>query len=144
MRVFLAALVLIFSLQSWTRADDIRDFEIAGMSIGDSLLEYYTESKLMLTETVKNRENIITVYPFNFNSKFRSETFLFGKIFDSIINRKKIEIGSTYYYRDILHAKYVASLLRTSIALVLNGISIPVSWQATVFCEDEGQSTVDL
>ena len=40
MRIFIAILVLIFSLQSWTKADDIRDFEIEGMSIGDSLLDY--------------------------------------------------------------------------------------------------------
>ena len=41
MRVFIAVLVLIFSLQSWTKADDIRDFEIEGISIGDSLLEHF-------------------------------------------------------------------------------------------------------
>ena len=46
MRVFIAVLVLIFSFQSWTRADDIRDFEIEGMSIGDSLLDYFSESKI--------------------------------------------------------------------------------------------------
>ena len=46
MRVFLAVLVLIFSLQSLTKADDIRDFEIEGMSIGDSLLEYYEEEEI--------------------------------------------------------------------------------------------------
>ena len=40
MRVFIVALVLIFSLQSWTKADDISDFEIEGMSVGDSLLDY--------------------------------------------------------------------------------------------------------
>jgi hypothetical protein len=41
MRVFIIVLVLIFSFQSWTKADDIRDFEIEGISIGDSLLKYY-------------------------------------------------------------------------------------------------------
>ena len=46
MRVFLTVLVLIFSLQSWTRADDIRDFEIEGMSIGDSLLDYFSEEEI--------------------------------------------------------------------------------------------------
>tara|TARA_B100000959_G_C14827551_1_gene560461 strand:- start:94 stop:672 length:579 start_codon:yes stop_codon:yes gene_type:complete len=46
MRVFIAVLVLIFSLQSWTKADDIRDFQIEGMSIGDSLLDYF-EKKLI-------------------------------------------------------------------------------------------------
>jgi|ETNmetMinimDraft_13_1059891.scaffolds.fasta_scaffold111188_1 hypothetical protein len=43
MRVFIAVLVLIFSLQSWTKADDISDFEIEGMSVGDSLLDYFSE-----------------------------------------------------------------------------------------------------
>ena len=43
MKVFITVLVLIFSLQSWTKADDIRDFEIEGMSLGDSLLDYVSE-----------------------------------------------------------------------------------------------------
>ena len=42
MRVFIAVLVLIFSFQTWTKADDISDFEIEGMSIGDSLLNFVT------------------------------------------------------------------------------------------------------
>ena len=46
MRVFIAVLVLIFSLQSWTKADDIRDLEIEGVSIGDSLLDYYSEEEI--------------------------------------------------------------------------------------------------
>ena len=46
MRVFIAVLVLIFSFQSWTEAEDISDFEIEGMSIGDSLLDYFTEKKI--------------------------------------------------------------------------------------------------
>ena len=46
MRVFIAVIVLIFSLQSWTRADDIRDFEIEGMSIGDSLLNHFSENNI--------------------------------------------------------------------------------------------------
>ena len=46
MRVFIAVLVLIFSLQSWTKADDISDFEIEGMSIGDSLLKYVSVDEI--------------------------------------------------------------------------------------------------
>ena len=34
-------LILIFSFQSWTKADDIRDFQIEGISLGDSLLNYF-------------------------------------------------------------------------------------------------------
>ena len=46
MRVFLAVLVLIFSFQSWTKADDISDFEIEGMSVGDSALDYLSKSSI--------------------------------------------------------------------------------------------------
>ena len=46
MRVFIAVLVLIFSLQSWTKADDISEFEIEGMSIGDSLLDFMTVNEI--------------------------------------------------------------------------------------------------
>ena len=52
MRVFIAILVLIFSLQSWTKANDIGEFEIEGMSIGDSLLDYYPE-KLIKNKLLK-------------------------------------------------------------------------------------------
>ena len=47
MRVFIAVLVLIFSLQSWTKADDIRDIQIEGISIGDSALDYFSEEKIL-------------------------------------------------------------------------------------------------
>ena len=46
MKVFLTVLVLIFSFQSWTKADDIGEFEIEGISIGDSLLDHITEKDL--------------------------------------------------------------------------------------------------
>ena len=46
MRVFIAVLVLIFSLQSLTKADDVEDFEIEGIRVGDSLLEHFTEDEI--------------------------------------------------------------------------------------------------
>ena len=54
MRVFIAVLVLILNLQSWTKADDIRDFEIEGMSIGDSLLDYLSKDQI-ISEIKSNR-----------------------------------------------------------------------------------------
>ena len=44
MKLFLTLLVLFFS--SSVFAEDISDFEIEGMSIGDSLLEYYSISEI--------------------------------------------------------------------------------------------------
>ena len=54
MKRLLLILILTFSFQSWAMADDIRDFEIEGMSIGDSLLDYMS-SKMI-------KENLITNY----------------------------------------------------------------------------------
>ncbi len=74
--------------------------------------EPYILSKWRLDDKIKSIGNkkIISVYPFNFNSTFRSENFLFGKIFKSIINKEKIEIGDTHFYRDLLHTSYVANV----------------------------------
>jgi len=47
MRIFIALLVLIFGFQSWTKADDIREFEIEGMSIGDSALDFISKDYLL-------------------------------------------------------------------------------------------------
>ena len=47
--------LIFFSFQTSSWADDIRDFEIEGMSIGDSLLDYFSESE------IKNTEK--TIYP---------------------------------------------------------------------------------
>tara|TARA_Y100000768_G_scaffold361217_1_gene319101 strand:- start:84 stop:668 length:585 start_codon:yes stop_codon:yes gene_type:complete len=46
MRIFLFILIFIFSIQSLTKADDIRDFEIEGMSIGDSLLDFFNKNQI--------------------------------------------------------------------------------------------------
>ena len=70
MRVFISVLILIFSLQSWTKADDIRDFEIEGMSIGDSLLEYYTKEQI--------EKFLIVIYP-------SSDTFIGWETNESIM-----------------------------------------------------------
>ncbi len=45
-KIFATFLILMFSLQSLTKADDIRDFEIEGMSIGDSLLDYMSINEI--------------------------------------------------------------------------------------------------
>ena len=50
MRIFLSILILIFSFQSYTMADDIRDFEIEGMSVGDSLLDYMSLEKINISK----------------------------------------------------------------------------------------------
>ncbi len=86
----------------------------------------YIESKEMMSEYIMSNysyDDVIVLFPFNFNSPHRKPGFLFSKIFDSIINNKKIEIGDTYFYRDLVHPKYVVerSILEQEHALVGSG-----------------------
>ena len=72
----------------------------------------YIFSKKKMTEIFLNNtekySNITILYPFNFNSTYRRGGFLFYKVFDSILNKKRIELGNTYFYRELLHPTYVA------------------------------------
>lgn len=70
----------------------------------------YVASKEKITKFIKQHyPNIVVSYPFNFNSIYRLPPFLFGKIFDSIINKKQIKIGDTYYYRELLHPSFIVN-----------------------------------
>ncbi len=54
MRILLTTLILILNIQSWTKAEDIRNFQIEGMSIGDSLLNYFDKDLIDLEIKDKN------------------------------------------------------------------------------------------
>lgn len=74
----------------------------------------YIKSKEILCNFINNNRekypNVIIIYPFNFNSIYRKNGFLFGKIFDSILNNKKISIGNIDFYRDLTHPKKIVEV----------------------------------
>ena len=74
MKRLLLILILTFSFQSLAKADDIRDFEIEGMSIGDSLLNHY--SKNILDNINKyyypNSKTIVGLYSGVFNKNLNN------------------------------------------------------------------------
>ena len=47
MKRLLVIIILTLSFQSSSKADDIRDFEIEGISVGDSLLKIFTENEIL-------------------------------------------------------------------------------------------------
>ena len=47
MRILIILFFLVFSFQSWTKADDISELEIEGISIGDSLLKFVKKEKIL-------------------------------------------------------------------------------------------------
>ncbi len=54
MKILISLFILIFSLQSWAKAEDIRDFEIEGISLYDSALLYFSKNEL--------NENVASYY----------------------------------------------------------------------------------
>ena len=46
MKRLLLILILTFSFQTLAKADDIRDFEIEGISVGDSLLDFFSKNQI--------------------------------------------------------------------------------------------------
>jgi nucleoside-diphosphate-sugar epimerase len=71
----------------------------------------YIKSKEILSnylnEHKEKYENVRIIYPFNFNSPFRKEGFLFSKIFDSLINKKENFVGNLNFERDIIHPSII-------------------------------------
>ena len=67
MNKLLLILILTLSFQSLTNADDISDFEIEGMSIGDSLLEFFNRNEIL--STLKKQPLNGYIYP---SKKYRS------------------------------------------------------------------------
>ena len=107
MKVFLTVLILIFSFQSWTNAEDIRDFEIEGISIGDSLLNYFSEEEIIKA----TRENQYEDKDGKFiDVAFFDDTVSFLKTYGGLLisykkNDKKYEIyslsGGIFFDKDI-------------------------------------------
>jgi nucleoside-diphosphate-sugar epimerase len=76
---------------------------------------YIKSKELLCNEILSDKdkyENITIIYPFNFNSVYRKPGFLFYKIFNSIINKTKEEIGNIDFNRDLIHPEI---LIRESI-----------------------------
>ena len=75
MKIFLSLIILIFSLQSWTKADDIGEFELEGISIGDSALKFFKE------EAIKNNT---WDYPDKKYKRVQNDNYDFFKTYDAI------------------------------------------------------------
>ena len=62
LKKLLTILILIFSLQTPSWADDIRDFQIEGMSIGDSVLDFLSEGKIKKRKSPNKKIKIVRAY----------------------------------------------------------------------------------
>ena len=74
--------LLLFSFQTSSWAEDIRDFQIEGVSIGDSILDYFTEEEIKKnTFPGNNGKSFFRIKKFNIVDFYKHSTF---KIYDNI------------------------------------------------------------
>ena len=78
-RLSLYLFLIFFTFPTPSQADDIRDFQIEGMSIGDSLLDYFSKDEIKKFQSDKTKT---TVKDFTFwRSNFRTKP---GSIYENI------------------------------------------------------------
>ena len=106
-RLSLYLFLIFFTLQTPSWADDIRDFEIEGMSVGDSLLDYYSseEIELRVSRIISNYKSdkfIRSSFPSGFGSKeFKIYDFI-GVHFKKKDSTYKLHVLSGYF---LIHNK---------------------------------------
>jgi hypothetical protein len=99
MKRLLLILILTFSFQSWTKADDISEFEIEGMSIGDSLLDHFSEKEIKQnysSSQYPNKEFVL--YYFNDTSKFETYEAVTVAVKANDKNYIIYDIGGSIYF----------------------------------------------
>ncbi len=102
MKTFLIVLILIFSFQSWTKADDIRDFEIEGISVGDSILKHYDKELISKRKETWPKSNKYTrFWDNNFNSEIYESLQLIYLTNDKDYIIRGISFGIFYENKNI-------------------------------------------
>ncbi len=79
LRISFFILLIILSLQSLSKADDISDYEIEGLSIGDSLLNYFSVNEI---NNFQNYDDLPSDMSFRIIEIFSNEMKM--EIYDSV------------------------------------------------------------
>ena len=96
-RLSLYLFLIFFTFQTSSQANDIRDFQIEGMSVGDNALDYFTEDEL--------ENSPKSYYPnkkFHLVDIFSSKYQTYDSVQFSLKNNdyKFYSISGTLYFRD--------------------------------------------
>ena len=113
MKRLIVILILTLSFQSWTKADDIRDFEMEGMSIGDSLLDYMSENEInkhIVKQKYKNDEfiavllfssnKLVNLYDALYIDFKKDDKKFIIKAFAGIIDYEKMSIDKCFEQKE--------------------------------------------
>ena len=103
MKRLLLIIILSLSFNSLTKADDIRDFEIEGISIGDSALDYFSKSEIKINSKpyfknkkvtpveLKNLSTLNTYDELHFSYITKDKTYSITSIDGTLSYRNNVE-----------------------------------------------------
>ena len=123
MKRLLIILILMFGFQSWTKADDIRDFQIEGISIGDGLLKYYNLDQInnFFRNNYNNKKfyklEIANQYLLDKLKKYDSLSFHFKKNDNKYIVQN---LGGIIFYNEIGDCLSEKKIITKEISEALN------------------------
>jgi hypothetical protein len=112
-RLSLYLFLILFTLQTPSLADDISDFQIEGMSIGDSLLDYLSEEKINKKKNSYSDKGYIyksrDFYSLLFNlAKFETYEFVQIHLKDNDKKYKIFNINGVNFYKQNIDKCYSA------------------------------------
>tara|TARA_Y100001970_G_C13805784_1_gene637399 strand:- start:116 stop:700 length:585 start_codon:yes stop_codon:yes gene_type:complete len=68
MKIFVIILILILNFQPWTKASEITELEIEGISVGESLLDFFDKSEIDENKIFQYKSNRYVQYVFDLNN----------------------------------------------------------------------------
>ena len=124
LQIFLSILILIVSLQSWTKANDINEFEIEGISVGDSVLKHkdldYVKKILKDSNTFYYKDNAFAVIGLNISSDIFDQISATIKPNDNKFKIYAIE-GRLFFPNDIENCKIKMREISNDISTMFPG-----------------------
>ena len=81
MKKLFIIIIIFISFQTWAKADDIKDFKIEGMSIGDSLLDFYDKEKIIMFKKIDypNSDKFYGIWVHSSSDKYDTYGFTLKK-----------------------------------------------------------------
>ena len=140
MKIILVIFVLFFS--SSVFADDISDFQIEGISVGDSLLDYYSEKEILSNKVNQDYKND----KFSFIAFWLNDSQIYERIKFGVETKDKDYIihqisGFIFYDNDIKSCYNQKDLIVKDLSLLLKKSEIFDEGIVTHEADPSGEST---
>jgi hypothetical protein len=144
MRIFLTVLVLIISIQSLTKADNIKDFQIDGISLGSSLLDFLKVEEIENSKKLWYPSKKFYIITVNINNNQQYDIISIAlKNYDNNYIIKSIS-GSIFYQNNIeLCAEKKNTIVSEISQIVKNSAKINDVGVIILNADSSGKSTAE-